>query len=232
MTYLITEIFLCLAIAFFLGLCIGYLMGRAFTCCCKKKASGNSEAKTMPILTLSLMLALFGFTHSAQAEEIQETKASVMQSATAGIIGESGESIGNATFTQGAIGAMMKIEIENLPAGWHGFHIHSVGTCEAHDHFKSASGHIGKSDDKEHGYLNEKGPEKGDLPNIYVHEDGTAKLELFIPQLDIADMMDEDGSSLMIHINPDDHMTQPIGGAGDRIACGVIEKTIDTTQKN
>ncbi|HBJ40113.1 MAG TPA: hypothetical protein DDZ20_04910 [Hyphomonas sp.] len=35
--------------------------------------------------------------------------------------------------------------------------------------------------------------------------------------------MDEDGSALIIHEAEDDHMTQPIGGAGARVACGVIQ---------
>ena len=30
------------------------------------------------------------------------------------------------------------------------------------------------------------------------------------------------GRALVIHASPDDHVTQPIGGAGARIACGVI----------
>ena len=32
-----------------------------------------------------------------------------------------------------------------------------------------------------------------------------------------------DGSAVVIHANPDDHMTQPIGGAGARVACGVVK---------
>ena len=30
------------------------------------------------------------------------------------------------------------------------------------------------------------------------------------------------GLSLIVHANPDDHVSQPIGGAGDRIACAVL----------
>ncbi|HBX92207.1 MAG TPA: superoxide dismutase, partial [Hyphomonas sp.] len=36
-------------------------------------------------------------------------------------------------------------------------------------------------------------------------------------------LLDEDGSALIIHEAEDDHMTQPIGGAGARVACGVIQ---------
>ena len=35
-------------------------------------------------------------------------------------------------------------------------------------------------------------------------------------------LRDADGSALVIHASPDDHMSQPIGGAGGRIACAVI----------
>jgi Cu-Zn family superoxide dismutase len=32
------------------------------------------------------------------------------------------------------------------------------------------------------------------------------------------------GTSLVIHANPDDQMTNPSGNSGGRIICGVIEK--------
>ena len=36
-------------------------------------------------------------------------------------------------------------------------------------------------------------------------------------------LKDSDGSAFVIHANEDDHSTQPIGGAGARIACSVIK---------
>ncbi len=35
-------------------------------------------------------------------------------------------------------------------------------------------------------------------------------------------LLDNDGSTLIIHEKPDDHYSQPIGGSGARIACSVI----------
>ena len=32
----------------------------------------------------------------------------------------------------------------------------------------------------------------------------------------------EGGTAIVIHANPDDHLTDPAGNSGDRIACGVI----------
>ena len=36
------------------------------------------------------------------------------------------------------------------------------------------------------------------------------------------DVVNFDGSAVLIHASPDDHMAQPIGGAGARVACGEI----------
>jgi len=37
-------------------------------------------------------------------------------------------------------------------------------------------------------------------------------------------LLDENGSAVIVHENPDDHMGQPIGGAGGRIGSGIICK--------
>ena len=39
----------------------------------------------------------------------------------------------------------------------------------------------------------------------------------------MSDILDDDGSAAIIHEGRDDHMSQPIGGAGGRVACAVIE---------
>ena len=59
--------------------------------------------------------------------------------------------------------------------------------------------------------------------------DGTARAEFFTTRVSVAGgempaLLDEDGSAVIIHENPDDHMTQPIGGAGGRIGCGIVSK--------
>jgi Cu-Zn family superoxide dismutase len=77
---------------------------------------------------------------------------------------------------------------------------------------------------KPHGLLNvDGGPDFGDLPNLYVAADGTAHAEAFTQLTRFADLTDADGSAIVIHANPDDHRTQPIGGAGARVGCGVIK---------
>lgn len=186
----------------------------------------NKFLLTVSVLVLSAGAA-FADDHTGEAvreEAVQEAAADAVEllMAKAEILNGAGEVIGAATFTQGTVGILADISVNGLPPGKHGMHMHAVGSCDHEGHFKSASGHI-NPDGKEHGYLNPKGPEKGDLPNINVNEEGSALLELFMPQLDVNDLLDEDGSALMIHESPDDHKTQPIGGSGARIACGVVK---------
>ncbi len=142
-------------------------------------------------------------------------------------IDNDGNAVGEAHLTQGPNGTLIVLEIDGLPVGPKAIHIHSVGTCEDHhDGFQDSAGHL-NPDDSKHGLLNPDGPDAGDLNNFYVHDDGTAWAELFNERASLdgsygAQILDDDGAALVIHENPDDHMTQPIGGAGARIACGVI----------
>ena len=120
----------------------------------------------------------------------------------------------------------MNIKAGGLPPGYHGLHFHRVGDCSDQEAFKSAQGHVDPQS-KPHGFLNPDGPHEGNLPNLIVAADGTVEVELYSVMVSLTDgeanLLDEDGSALIIHINPDDHVTQPIGGAGARIGCGVIQ---------
>jgi Cu-Zn family superoxide dismutase len=149
------------------------------------------------------------------------------QTGQASIINGQGAEIGKATLTQGATGLLIKVEVAGLTPGWHGIHIHATGQCAAP--FTSAGAHINHTDPKTpHGLLNAQGPDDGDLPNLYAAADGSAKAEFFTTQARISQdgpgqwLWDSDGSALVIHANPDDHNSQPIGGAGDRVACAVL----------
>lgn len=179
------------------------------------------------ILTTSLLCtALVSFGAHALDSEAHTPQA------TANVINNDGVNIGKIDIQQGPEGILMHVDLKNLPAGKHGFHIHNVGDCSDHDHFKSAAGHV-TEDDQMHGLLNPNGPELGDLPNLIVPESGNVEIELYVDELELSShdgdveeetLLDKDGSAFMIHTDPDDHVTQPIGGAGARIACGVIEK--------
>jgi len=152
--------------------------------------------------------------------------------ATATFQANDGSEAGAATLSEGPTGVMIRIEVEGLEAGWHGVHFHATGDC-SDEKFMASGGHINhllKAEEKPHGLLNPQGPDFGDLPNLYVHEDGTGRAEMFSALVSFdgaggrAMLFDADGSAIVIHESADDHASQPIGGAGARIACAVLER--------
>ena len=147
-----------------------------------------------------------------------------MMTASATLVGSEGTEIGTARFLDGPNGELIRIELDpgSLSPGWHGLHLHAMGTCEDVGKFTASGGHHGKVEGA-HGLLNPKGPEAGDLPNIWVAGDGSAGYEAFTRLTALDSLLDEDGSAIIIHEAEDDHLTQPIGGAGARVACGVIQ---------
>ena len=151
------------------------------------------------------------------------------EQASAAFISTNGEEIGQASITEGPGGILVTLKVDDLPEGVHAIHFHDVGDCGDPDAgFKASGGHI-NPDDQDHGLLNADGPHPGDLPNIYISKEGSVEAELFSPFLTLSEdkdrvsLLDDDGSALVIHEGADDHMSQPVGGAGDRLACAVVE---------
>jgi Cu-Zn family superoxide dismutase len=141
--------------------------------------------------------------------------------------GEEGAHLGVVTFTQQAGGMTVHAVMRGLPAGFHGFHIHSVGECVGA--FTSAGSHLDPAGAHHHG------AHAGDLPSLLVNADGTAELLFASDRLTMADLFDGDGSAVIVHGDPDNHSNIPnryavdpdaatrgTGDAGARIACGVI----------
>ena len=115
----------------------------------------------------------------------------------------------------------MTINPGGLEPGWHGLHLHQVGDCSDFGVFTNSGGHVGKVEGG-HGLLNPAGPEGGDIPNIWAGADGSAGYETFTTLTTGAELLDENGSAIIIHTGEDDHLSQPIGGAGARVACAVL----------
>jgi len=152
--------------------------------------------------------------------------ASWAQTAHADLQDQKGQKVGAASLKEEPNGVLITVDIMSLPPGEHAFHIHETGVCEPP--FKSAGGHFNPPH-KQHGFENPNGMHAGDLPNIYVPENGKLKFDAFASgvtlQKDKANsLFDKDGSALVVHAGADDYKTDPAGNAGDRIACGVIKE--------
>jgi len=137
-----------------------------------------------------------------------------------------GADIGSVIITETESGVMhfiLDIAEGSVPPGvQRGLHIHETGLCEG-PAFESAGGHL--AGDKEHGVHSANGPHPGDMPNITMGASGALHVEFFLPDVQMDQILDDDGSAVMIHSDVDDYTSQPSGNAGDRIACAVLEPT-------
>lgn len=179
--------------------------------------TGLSIRRTAALLTIGTALAAAPTAASAASATLKDTD---------------GKQVGTVELTQmAADGVLLKADITGLPPGVHAFHIHETGKCEPP--FKSAGGHFNPDNDT-HGYMTEDGPHAGDMPNIHVPDSGKLTIEVYNSEVSVDEggllddeegyLFDDDGSAIVIHDGADDYKSQPSGNAGNRIACGVIEK--------
>jgi Cu-Zn family superoxide dismutase len=190
------------------------------------------QTKERPMRTL-ISLAFAALLCACASTPNTHPAAPAIAPRTVWIVGGDGRAVGQATFTEAPTGVLIKLEFSDhaLPAGWHGLHLHERGDCsDFAAGFRASGGHIGMRHDVQHGLLNPAGPEAGDLPGIFAPPAGAFGAELFTDRVTLGaakvrqrePLLDADGAALIIHANPDDQTSQPIGGAGARIACGAL----------
>ena len=137
----------------------------------------------------------------------------------------SGDSVGYIRLEPRAPGVQIIGHVRGLNVGAHGIHLHEAGRCDGD--FSSAGAHFNPAHRK-HGLVNPEGPHAGDLPAIVVGESETA-IDLRATQVTLdgaagSGLLDADGSAVVIHAAPDDQRTDPSGGSGARIVCGIIRR--------
>jgi Cu-Zn family superoxide dismutase len=138
-----------------------------------------------------------------------------------------GKSIGTVTATSNPSGTVLAPNLKGLTPGLHGFHVHQNPDCGpgVKDGKKvpglAAGGHFDPAGTGRH-----EGPygngHLGDLPALYVDENGNANHPVLAPRLKPSDLK---GRSLMIHAGGDNYSDDPkkLGGGGARMACGVVK---------
>ena len=116
------------------------------------------------------------------------------------------------------------VALTGIPAGAHGLHLHTTGSCKAPD-FTSAGGHLNPTG-KHHGPLDPDGKHFGDLPNVTIGAGGSGSLtaDLMGTRAQALEwIFDSDGTAIVVHAGPDDYKTDPSGDSGARVACGVFK---------
>lgn len=174
---------------------------------------------------------MHGSGHGDHMMHVPEAGASRMASelatASATMLGADGLEIGYARLEQGPAGLLIRMEIApgGLTPGWHGLHLHETGDCSDVGAYQLSGGHHGKQPGA-HGLMNpDLGPEAGDLANAWAASDGSVGYEAFTSLTELVPALGGDGLSIIVHAGEDDHRSQPIGGAGARVACGVVTRT-------
>lgn len=139
-----------------------------------------------------------------------------------------GTPIGQVTIEDSPFGGIIITpQLNLLPVGVHGFHIHEMPSCapsESDGHVVvagTAGGHFDPGQTNQHagpygaGHL-------GDLPILVVNQEGVASLPMLAPRVKTSDLH---GHTLMIHMGSDNYSDNPApnGGGGVRLGCGIIQ---------
>ena len=129
------------------------------------------------------------------------------------------KSLGTVTFSDTKYGLLITPNLHNLLPGLHGFHIHQNPSCA--DTGMAAGGHLDPQKTNKHAGPYSDTGHLGDLPALYVDANGQAAHPEIAPRLKISNIKNH---SLMLHAGGDNYTDQPpMGGGGNRIACGVIK---------
>ena len=146
------------------------------------------------------------------------------------IIDPNGNEVGTLTIEPEQQGLRLEMQVEGLTAGPHAVHFHENGRCDppefqsAGNHYNPAGAPHGRPDTDED--PQDQDHHVGDMENQEVDGQGTLNTVMvnYTATLDDgpATLLDEDGSALIIHADPDDYESQPSGNAGARVACAVV----------
>jgi superoxide dismutase, Cu-Zn family len=175
-----------------------------------------------PITQVVMLLALLGASSITRGQTLEVPMQLLDGSGAA-------KYIGTVTATKAAEGVTFTPNLNGLPPGKHGFHVHEKPSCDAATDPQTgnltlglaAGGHLDPEKTNRHEGPAGKG-HIGDLPALTVDNDGNATTPVDAPRLTISDLP---GHALMIHAGGDNYSDSPqkLGGGGPRIACGVIK---------
>ncbi|QLB13133.1 Cu-Zn family superoxide dismutase [Bisgaardia hudsonensis] len=183
---------------------------------------------------LSLGLAIFGGVMSSQVvaheshNHKHDIKSLVIEVVQLDPV-NGNKDVGRIYVTESKYGLVFTPELHDLTVGLHGFHIHQNPSCEPKEKEGKlvaglgAGGHWDPKNTKQHGYPWSDDAHLGDLPALYVDNEGNSTNPVLAPRL--KSLNEIKGHSIMIHAGGDNHSDHPapLGGGGPRMACGVIK---------
>lgn len=166
------------------------------------------KTKYLPFLALSIIPVAAADVHPLTTVNLKSLQGSLIR--------------GDLALTQDITGVVVTGAIIGLvPNSEHGIHVHEKGDCSAPDG-SSAGPHFNPTAQL-HGEPGH-GSHVGDLGNIKADRNGVAVVFKTVmgANLEEGDPLSVLNRSIIIHTKKDDLKTQPSGGSGTPIACGVI----------
>jgi Cu/Zn superoxide dismutase len=134
---------------------------------------------------------------------------------------------GEVSFVQDGSRVAVHVRARGLAPGFHGFHVHTTGTCVAP--FTTAGPHLGAP-------ATVVPNNAGDLPPLLVGADGEGRATFSVERFSVASLFDADGAAVIVHAGADnfaniparygvtpDAATLATGDAGGRELCGVVQ---------
>jgi len=144
---------------------------------------------------------------------------------------KTGPVIGEVIATERDDGVQLKVHFTKLPAGKHGFHIHTAGDLRG-EGCQGACSHWSKAHGAEHGDY--KKGHTGDLGNIAPGSNGEFKKTYFLDDVDIDELY---GRTIIVHEDEDDlghgghEDSKTTGHSGKRIGCAIFGRMKSCEQK-
>jgi Cu-Zn family superoxide dismutase len=186
------------------------------------KKSCSLRSSILSVLAAVSVVAIAGCSSQGSNETGGAAVAGDVVMATATLAPTAGnKASGTVTFTMTEDGVSIEGTFSGLTPGEHGFHIHEKGDCSAPD-ASSAGGHFNPKGTPHAGPDSEV-RHIGDLGNIDADANGNATYHRLDHHLVFEGEDSILGRAVIVHAGRDDYTTQPTGGSGVRVACGVIE---------
>lgn len=192
-------------------------------------------------VTAASALALGAFAVGASGQGTPPVPAPGGGAATATMMNANGQMVGTVRLVPGRSGKVeVRASVAGIQrAGFHGFHVHQTGVCDPAarnragqvEPFASAGAHHRRAGEVHGGHA-------GDFPPLLVADDGRARARVETDTVTVAELLDADGSAVMIHAGRDnlanippryrpggpDAETLETGDAGARAACGLLRR--------
>ncbi|MGH9212362.1 MAG: superoxide dismutase family protein [Acidimicrobiales bacterium] len=187
----------------------------------------SRRISALSLLGVLALVLLAVFPGSASGDSGRSTASATLRDAN-------GTVVGRVVFATAGDSVVVAARVDGATPGFHGFHVHAVGVCEAP--FTTAGGHHNPTGA-------DHGSHAGDMPLLLVQGDGATNAAAQTDRFTVDSLFDADGSAVIVHVASDNYANVPTryvstdtgvagpdaatlatGDAGARFACGVITR--------